>query len=380
MRKILTLIATLPAIAYLYLNYNQSTHKESESTPIIPQTSFTLEDYYTNNPFLHAKVDSIMQSIDSAALSAQVIVTVGGDSGYPAAQIEDMVKEGHVGGVLLLSGEKTQLTNLSKKYDSLSLQNGHLPLIYSADAEPSLVNKKIKGLPKFPNTNTLKTEEQTVATAEAISKELKSMGITHNFAPICDFSINRSIIGNRSFGSDPDTVAKYARIFSEATQGMQVAATAKHFPGHGTVKGDTHKEVVYIDGEMQELPAFQELINSGVLSVMVGHIAVKNNPEFSTYGTPASCSRRIVYDLLTMRMGFQGIIVTDAMNMGAVKNLPNASMKALEAGCHMILMPANEKQLHKKILERMQKDEKFKKHIWRSAYKIIRLKVCLGLL
>ena len=98
----------------------------------------------------------------------------------------------------------------------------------------------------------------------------------------------------------------------------------KHFPGHGRVAGDTHKKLVYIDGELTELGLYPPMIEAGVLSIMVGHIAVENNDKYSTDGAPATLSPTIVNDLLRDELGFKGIIITDAMNMGAVAEIPES--------------------------------------------------------
>ncbi len=86
-----------------------------------------------------------------------------------------------------------------------------------------------------------------------------------------------------------------------------IIATAKHFPGHGFVVGDTHEKLVFIDGEMKEVPNYQPVIDNGVLSIMVAHIAVKNNEKYNTEGLPSTCSREIVTDLLKNELGFRGI-------------------------------------------------------------------------
>jgi len=169
------------------------------------------------------------------------------------------------------------------------------------------------------------------------------------------------------------------KAFVKTSQQQGIAATAKHFPGHGYVKGDTHDALTYIEGEMLEVKNYIPLIDHGVLSIMIAHIAVKNNESYNTEGLPATCSGMIVTQLLKEDMGFKGIVITDAMNMGAVKNMPDASLLAVKAGCDIILMPDNEYELMEGILDEMVMPG-FREQIYGSVKKVIRLKVCLGLM
>ncbi len=116
------------------------------------------------------------------------------------------------------------------------------------------------------------------------------------------------------------------------------------------------------------------------MSIMVGHIAVENNPAYNTNGMPATLSRKIVTGLLKDEMGFKGIITTDAMNMGAVASIPDAGLQAVKAGNDMILMPLNEKELAYAILAEMDKDPAFKEQVYESVKKIIRMKLAAGLI
>jgi len=146
------------------------------------------------------------------------------------------------------------------------------------------------------------------------------------------------------------------------------------------VSGDSHNQLVAIDGEMQELDNYKPLIKNGVISIMVGHIAVLNNEKYNTDGLPSSCSRKIVTDLLKNELNFKGIVITDAMNMGALKKIDNASLKAVEAGCDMILMEPDEIKLFDAIYQKYMNDDAFKKQVDQSVKKIIRLKICLNII
>ena len=135
-----------------------------------------------------------------------------------------------------------------------------------------------------------------------------------------------SAITNRSFGYNKDSIWVWSDAFIKTSQGMGIIATAKHFPGHGLVVEYTQKAGI-VDGILKEVENYKPVIDQGVLSIMVGHIAVKNNPKYGTFGMPATCSRKIVNDLLKVELGFRGLVVTDAMNMGGVRDIENAAIR-----------------------------------------------------
>ena len=341
---------------------------------------FTLKDFYREDNLLDQQVEQIFGRLTEEQRVGQLIVPAAGRLGKPDAQLDELARKGWMGGVILLNGTVESFKRYVHRFDSISKANGHLPLVYSADAEPSLINRKIGGTPQVPKTAEIKDEAEAAAIAQTISQQLKEIGILYNYAPVTDLSVQNAAIGNRSFGSDPAHVERMNKAFINASQQAGVAATAKHFPGHGLVKGDTHKKLVFIDGPFQEVDVYRGLIDAGVLSIMVGHIAVQNNPKYNTDGQPATLSRAIVTDLLKKEMGFKGIITTDAMNMGAVAAIPNASLKAVQAGNDIVLMPLNEKESVFSILAAMEKDPALKSQVHESVKKIIRFKLALGVI
>ncbi len=341
--------------------------------------SFSLADYYTQSTVLDSLVDLTWQSLTPEAKAGQMIVSAAGGFGKPDEVIDGLVRSQGLGGILLLNGSVDTFRDKVRHFDSLNQIYGGLPLIYSADAEPSLVNRKIDETTQVPKTIELKDPEQSGATARIIAGDLNSIGIKQNFAPVVDLSISNEAITNRSFGSHPDTVIAKALAFIENTQDQGIVATAKHFPGHGLVKGDSHSRLVYIDGSMNELGVYDPLIKNGVLSIMVGHIAIRNNPIYDTKGLPATCSRAIVTELLRDSLGFKGLIVTDAMNMGALSEIDNAPLMAAFAGCDLILMPPDENKLRADIMDAVASDPNFEKQVEISVKRIIRMKYCLDL-
>jgi beta-N-acetylhexosaminidase len=279
----------------------------------------------------------------------------------------------------MLNGTKEGFTSWIADFEKQNKTYGNLPFLYSADAEPSLVNRKITGSTLVKKANEMKTIEEVRACAQTISKDLNDIGINYNFSPVVDMSPNATV-GFRSFGAVPANIIPWSGAFIEETQAKGIIATAKHFPGHGLVSGDTHKALQVIDGELKEIQNYPPLIAQGVLSIMVAHIAVQNNPKYNTNGLPSTCSKAIVTDLLKTEMGYRGLIVTDAMNMGGVVAVPEAAYKAVAAGCDIVLMPVDAKKAHAEILAHYRKDPAFKTQVDAAAKKIIRMKIAMGLL
>ena len=338
--------------------------------------SYNLHHFMENTPELEREAREVYESLNERERVAQMIITSTGRLGKPYEEVKKLVSEGSVGGVIFLSGEPARFKAHIDELNALSVGR---PLLFSIDAEPSLFNSRLSGVPKVPKTSELADPEEVVQATRIIDSTIQHLGFQQNYAPVIDLSKQNEAIGNRSFGSDSATVVPMAMSFVEQSTRDGIVSTIKHFPGHGRVAGDTHKKLVYIDGELTEAGLYRPFISSGVPSIMVGHIAVENNDRYHTNGLPATCSRVIVTELLREEMGFQGIVITDALNMGAVANIPNSGLLAARAGCDLLLMPPNEKEVIDQILNEMDKDDDFKDQIEASVLRVIKLKMCVGL-
>lgn len=343
------------------------------------QTIFSLTDFLTENSDLDKEVDRVFETLDDTAIVAQLIMPAVGRLGQSEATIQKHIKQRIIGGVLMLNGTKEEFTKWIKNFEYMNDTIGNLPFLYSADAEPSLVNRKIIGSTPVKKANELTSIDEVKEVAQTISKELNAIGINYNFSPVVDMSPNKTV-GFRSFGAIPENIIPWSDAFIQETQSKNIIATAKHFPGHGLVTGDTHKSLQMIDGELKEIGNYPTLIQNGVLSIMVAHIGVKNNSTYDTKGMPATTSETIVTKLLREEYGFKGLIVTDAMNMGGVVSIPQCEVKAVSAGCDIILMPVDAAKAHKQILAKYKTDPSFKKKVDAAAKKVIRMKISLGLL
>ncbi len=342
---------------------------------------FNLQDFYTDNTELSATVDSIYATLSTPKRVAQMIITSAGELGKPEAVVKQLAKKDAIGGVVFLKGSKQKHTESIAALNAISKQQNTIPLLFSMDAEPSLFGSRIKGAKDVGKTIDIKTEEQSDTIVNIINSELRAIGVHHNYAPVVDISPNNVAIKSRSYGDDKETVVRLANRFIQCTQESGIIATAKHFPGHGLVKGDTHKQSVYIDGPLQEVDNYTQLIKDGVLSIMIGHITIRDNEKYDTNGIPASCSKKIITGLLKEEMGFKGIIISDALNiMKAVTILDNAPLLSSKAGCDLVLMPQHEEQTINAIIAEMKTDAAYEKQVTESVKKILRLKVCAGLL
>jgi beta-N-acetylhexosaminidase len=378
MKKIVT---SLFLAGLLFQGCAQSSETANQVKRVQPSTtySFELTDFLKKNATLDREVERIFKELDDTAIVAQLIMPAVGRLGQTKATIDQHIKERIIGGVLMLNGTKEEFKNWINNFESDNTKNGSLPFLYSADAEPSLVNKKIIGSTVVKKANELLNIGEVIKCAKTISSDLNSIGINYNFSPVVDMSPNTTV-GYRSFGAVPANIIPWSNAFIQETQKNNIIATAKHFPGHGLVSGDTHKALQVIDGEMKEIGNYPTLIADGVLSIMVAHIAVQNNAKYNTDGLPSTCSEKIVTQLLKDSLGFKGLIVTDAMNMGGVVNVPQAAYKAINAGCDILLMPVDAKLAHQEILAAYKNDKEFKNKVDLAAKKVLRMKLALGLL
>jgi len=213
---------------------------------------------------------------------------------------------------------------------------------------------------------------------------LSRLGFNVDFAPVADVLSNpgNQIVKRRSFGPDPDIVAAMASAVSSGLQSKGVLSTYKHFPGHGATVGDTHEGYAYTEKTLDELEKcelvpFMDGIDKNVPFIMVGHISV---PKTIGDNTPSSLSPAMVSGLLRGELGYDGIIITDAFNMGAITqeySPADAAVKGLEAGADIILMPEDFKEAYAGVLKAVEDGTLSRERIDESLVRIIRQKLKL---
>lgn len=282
-----------------------------------------------------------------------------------------------------------QVQDLSNGLQQIARQQ-HLaiPLLLATDQEGGSVARVKEPATVFPGNMALgATRSPLLASQQArvTAQELRALGLNMDMAPVVDVNVNpkNPVIGIRSYGEDPKVVAALgaAQVFGYQRAG--IAATAKHFPGHGDTDVDSHTGLPVISHDWEtlqhiDLPPFRAAIASGVDAVMAAHILV---PALDPSGMPASLSKPILTDLLRNQLGFRGVIVTDALDMQGAQVLPadRIPVAAIEAGADLLLMPPDVAGAYQAVLHAVQDGEISQDRIDQSVERILALKWKLGL-
>ena len=336
--------------------------------------------FYHPDVRINTIVDSIYNSLSDKEKAAQMIMTASSTSeklGYPYTTAKAMVLNDVAANVVFLKGQSSAFRQEVKELNQARGAQRKLKPLFACDCEPTLLPGKWTDVTGIQPASEQKDIAAVAENTEKINTVVRKVGVQLNFAPVVDIALNKSVINKRSFGSDPELIGSLSQQFVQSSQEAGIGATLKHFPGHGAVKGDSHKQSVFIDGELTELPTFRKIIQSATppVSVMVGHIVVKNNTKYNTNGMPATLSRVIVTDLLRNQLQFKGIITTDALNMEAAAKVPDADWKAVQAGVDLVLMPKDAAALNRKIVTALGQRDAMSKQIEASVKRIIRFKV-----
>lgn len=297
--------------------------------------------------------------------------------------LDRLVTEGKVGGIMFLKGSAFSAAMLANHFQSLAPRS----LLMSADMERGLA-MRLTGATQFPpNMAVAAARDPELATqmARAIAKEARAVGLDQNYAPTVDLNSNplNPIINTRSFGDDVTLTISMSNAIIEGLQTSGVIATAKHFPGHGDVNVDSHISLPVLQADRTrldnyELKPFRAAIEKGVISIMVGHLAV---PKITGSLEPASISKSIVTDLLRRELGFQGLIITDALNMNALyngNNLTDISIKAVQAGNDLLLFPPDPEVTHHAVMKAVEEGLISESRINASVRRILQVKEWLS--
>ncbi|MEE0421014.1 MAG: glycoside hydrolase family 3 protein [Lachnospiraceae bacterium] len=279
---------------------------------------------------------------------------------------------------------RTMLTNMRQ----ISTSRAGVPAFLSIDEEGGEV-ARIANHENFSVENTGPMREigrsgdkaEAHAAGAAIGGYLKDFGFNLDYAPVADVAASEenSVIGNRSFGTDPQTVGE---MTAEAVKGFKsqgMLTVLKHFPGHGSTTEDSHQEFAYNNKTKEELKSqdfvpFQSGIEAGADMVMVGHICV---PNVTGDDMPSSLSAKVVTDILRGELGFKGLVITDALNMGAISGSyesAEAAVRALEAGCDLLLMPEDFQTAFQGVLDGVNSGRITEERIDESVKRILEVK------
>lgn len=299
----------------------------------------------------------------------------------------ELVRQEKVGGVCVF---RSELHSLPVLLDELQAA-AELPLLISSDLERSLAFRVVGGTVSLPDAMAIGAipspagEEAARFAGELTGREGRAAGIHWALAPVADVNNNPAnpIINLRSFGEDPDAVARRVAAFVEGARDGGILTSVKHFPGHGDTALDSHLELPTIGGDRQrldhvELAPFRAAIAAGVDSVMIGHLAM---PAIDSSGRPATLSPAISTRLLREELGFTGLIVTDAMEMRGVGNvhMGEAAVEALLAGADVLLLPADPRVAIESLLLAVEEGRLSVERIEGSVRRVLETKARLGL-
>jgi len=293
----------------------------------------------------------------------------------------------HADGPYLLRSEPYEAAELLNRLQS----DSKLPLLFAADFERG-VPMRLMGATVFPHAMAFGGDgklEDAEAFGRITAEEARAIGIHWNFFPDADVNSNPAnpIINTRSFGEDPKQVGDLVAAYIKGAHQGGMLTTVKHFPGHGDTATDSHLGVASVNVNRAhldsiELPPFRQAIAAGVDSVMVAHVtvpALDSDPNHV-----ASISPAIVSDLLERQLSFQGIVVTDALDMAALthlfaNNIGRAAVEAFKAGNDLLLIPADFPASYDAMLQAVQSGEISRERLDNSVLKILKTKASLGL-
>ncbi|GHH32776.1 glycoside hydrolase family 3 protein [Streptomyces candidus] len=310
----------------------------------------------------------------------------------------ELIAKYHVGGIIYFAWahntrDPHQIADLSNGIQQAALADRtRIPLLTSTDQEHGIVARVGRPATLLPGAMALGAGAFRRGTRDAreaariAGAELAALGIRQNYAPDADVNVDpgNPVIGVRSFGSEPSSVAALVAAQVRGYQSARVVATAKHFPGHGDTKDDSHHKLPHIDHTREEwqaldAPPFRAAVAAGIDSIMTAHIVV---PALDPAEDPATLSRPILTGILREELGFQGVVVTDSLSMEGVRTKygdDRVPVLALKAGCDQLLNPPNLDVAWNAVLAAVRGGELTEARIDESLLRILRLKAKRGL-
>lgn len=348
----------------------------------------------TDNPLLTKDKEAQKKWVDSVYNSLSLNEKIGqlymvqvfsnGD-GPTKDDVLKLIEDHKIGGIIYSKGGPVRQAQLNNQFQAAS----PTPLLIGMDAEWGL-SMRLDSTYSFPWNMTLgavKNNELIEQTGRQLGEHCKRLGVHFNFAPVVDINTNPNnpIIGNRSFGEDRDNVTEKALAFMKGMQSAGVLANAKHFPGHGDTSSDSHKTLPTVDFSAKridsvELYPYKTLIKEGLSSVMVAHLNIPSLEPRDGY--PSSISEHIVTNILKERLGFKGLIFTDALNMKGAANFSapgDIDLAAFMAGNDVMLISEDVPKGINKIAVAYQNGQISEERLAHSVKKILMAKYKVGL-
>ncbi|MEO1451906.1 MAG: glycoside hydrolase family 3 N-terminal domain-containing protein, partial [Bacteroidota bacterium] len=334
-----------------------------------------------------AWADSVLQTLSLEEKIGQLfmLATFSNQGEKDYAYVERLVREQHLGGLIFMQGTPKKQVDLINRYQ----KKARLPLLIAQDAEWGL-GMRLKNTPRYPKNMTLGAiaeDSLLYMMGQQMAKDLRVAGVTMNFAPVVDVNNNvgNPVINYRSFGENRFNVARKGIMLSHGLRDGGVIACAKHFPGHGDTDTDSHFDLPVIPHSLTrldtlELYPFAQMAKAGVPAVMVAHLYV---PALdSTPNQPTTLSPKVVQGILRDKLNFDGLVVTDALNMHGVTkyNAPGeTALKAFMAGNDILLFPRDIPKAARLIKAKIEGGEIASGDLDQRVKRILRAKYGVGL-
>lgn len=334
---------------------------------------------------LEEKVNQLFMITPEALTGVGTVIQAGDGT-------REALAEHPVGGLIyfaqnLKDPDQTR-TMLENTQEYASARSG-FPIFLSVDEEGGQVarvgSNPSFGVPEIGNMSEVGAggdTQEAYETGSTIGAYLKDLGFNMDAAPDADVLTNpaNEVVKYRSFGSDPELVSRMAAAELKGLNDQGIIGMYKHFPGHGGTTADSHEGYVYVEENLEELKSgalvpFQDGADNGLRVIMVSHIACS---EVTGDNTPATLSRQLVTDLLREDMGFDGLVITDALNMGAITeqySSGEAAVAALNAGVDMLLMPADFQAAYDGVMAALENGELTEERIDESVRRILEIKL-----
>jgi beta-N-acetylhexosaminidase len=352
-------------------------------------------------------VDKTLKKMSLEQKIGQLIMVRGftefqNDESLAYLNLRDEIRKFHIGSVIVTVRVDGGFLYRNQPYEAAMATNrmqeaAEFPLLIAADFERGL-SMRLFASPAFPPAMAFGAAgkpEYAETFGQVVARESRAIGVHWNFFPVADVNSNplNPIINIRSFGEDPRAVSAMLAGYIRGSRANGLLTTAKHFPGHGDTDTDSHLELARVSGSLErlqsvELPPFEEAIKAGVDSIMIAHVTVPAlEPDPNRVATT---SHKVVTDLLIDKMGFKGLIVTDALEMKGLTRIYNgdqnaamasgrAAVDAFKAGNDMMLLPENTEGAFNGLLRAVRSGEITQPEVDMRVRKILTAKASLGL-
>ena len=338
------------------------------------------------------KVGQLFMPVVSGSAASDVTESEArnNEAAYGYRTPAEIIDAYHLGGVMYLRPNirsAEQLGVFSADLQTVARSSMGIGLLVAVDQEGGTVNRITDGVTVFPPAALLSGDSEAVLEAGYLTgRQVSGQGVNVVLAPVADLTEPgaEGAIGNRSYGDDPDLVADMVTAAIGGLQGSGVAAAVKHWPGHGATEVDSHFQlpVLGISREIwegRERVPFEAAIDEGVAIVMVGHLVL---PSVDPTGVPATISPILIEEQLRGELGFDGVVMTDSLTMGAVDDLDPADLvvQSLKAGADIMLFPEDLPASYERLLGAVSAGEVTQEQLDAAVLRVLTLKDELGLL